>query len=62
MILSRLPQDSKLPWFRVVNSQGKISLTGSNYMRQKQALLADGIQFTSADKISFKIYGWLTQP
>lgn len=61
-ILSRLPQGSKLPWFRVVNSQGKISLTGPDYIRQKQALLADGIRFTPADRINLKIYGWMTQP
>lgn len=61
-ILSRLPQGSKLPWFRVVNSQGKISLTGPDYLRQKQALLADGVLFTRSDKINLKIYGWLTQP
>ncbi|MBK5072283.1 MGMT family protein [Budviciaceae bacterium CWB-B4] len=62
IILSRLPEGSTLPWFRVVNSQGKISLTGPDYIRQKQALLADGVLFTRSDRINFKIYGWLTQP
>ena len=57
-ILQRLPKDSKLPWFRVVNSQGKISLTGPDYIRQKKALLADGVLFTRSDRINFKIYGW----
>ncbi|SFC33706.1 methylated-DNA--protein-cysteine methyltransferase [Pragia fontium] len=62
IVLSRLPAGSKLPWFRVVNAQGKISLTGPDYIRQKQALLADGVLFTPSDRINFKIYGWLTPP
>lgn len=58
-ILQRLPKDSKLPWFRVVNSQGKISLTGPDYIRQKEALLADGVLFTKSGRINLKLYGWL---
>lgn len=58
-ILQRLPKDSKLPWFRVVNSQGKISLTGPDYIRQKNALLADGVLFTKSGRVNFKLYGWL---
>lgn len=58
-ILQQLPKDTKLPWFRVINSQGKISLTGSDYTRQKDALLADGILFTKSGRVNLKLYGWL---
>jgi len=34
-----------LPWHRVINSQGKISLTGIAGEEQKQLLLAEGIEF-----------------
>ena len=40
-ILSRLPKGSKIPWHRVINSQGKIS--NPNPSRQQQRLEADGI-------------------
>jgi len=39
--LGNLPEDSKLPWFRVVNSQGKISLKGRDLERQKKKLEAE---------------------
>ncbi|MFY0642052.1 MAG: MGMT family protein [Bermanella sp.] len=44
-LLKNLPKDSQLPWHRVVNSQGKISLPeGSDgYAEQHQRLLSEGI-------------------
>lgn len=42
-ILSQLPADSRLPWFRVVNARGKISFPESApaYRRQLNKLLAE---------------------
>ena len=40
-ILSRLPKGSKIPWHRVINSQGQIS--NPNPSRQQQRLEADGL-------------------
>lgn len=58
-ILSKLPKDSKLPWFRVVNSQGKISLIGDAFTRQKQQLNAEGITVNDTGKIvNFRHYLW----
>lgn len=34
-----------LPWHRVINSQGKISLTGSGGEEQKQLLVSEGVIF-----------------
>jgi len=56
-ILARLPKDTRLPWFRVVNSQGKISLKGDAFIRQKTLLEQDGIAITEQGKIlKFKQY------
>ena len=56
-ILARLPKDSRLPWFRVVNSQGKISLVGDAFIRQKTLLEKEGIEITEQGKVvKFKQY------
>jgi len=57
--LSNLPKDSKLPWHRVVNSQGKISLSGDRFLKQKQRLEAEGITINEKGKVvNFKHYLW----
>jgi methylated-DNA-protein-cysteine methyltransferase-like protein len=50
-VLSKLPKNTKLPWFRVVNSQGKISLTGDAFFRQKQLLAKELIEVNDSGKI-----------
>ena len=56
-VLARLPKDTTLPWFRVVNSQGKISLKGDAFIRQKTLLEKEGIKVTEEGKIiKFKQY------
>jgi methylated-DNA-protein-cysteine methyltransferase-like protein len=48
-----------VPWQRVVNSQGKISLgRGSGASHQKELLESEGVQFDSRDRIDLKIYRW----
>ena len=57
--LSKLPQETKLPWHRVVNSQGKISLTGEGLLRQQARLNQEGIKLNEQGKvINFKQYLW----
>ena len=56
--LSHLPNDSKLPWFRVINSQGRISLQGQDLDRQRQALMAEGITVSPDGKIALRQYQW----
>lgn len=57
-VLFKLPKGSKLPWHRVVNRFGKISLTEARYIKQKQHLLAEGIAFGPDDRIDLDKYGW----
>ncbi len=58
-ILNIYWEKEKLPWFRVINSQGKISLKpGSGYELQKSLLENEGVKFGDNDRIDFKKYGW----
>jgi len=56
--LGNLPSESKLPWFRVINSQGRISLKGEDLVRQREALIAEGIEVSNDGKISLRKYRW----
>ncbi|MCF7925096.1 MAG: MGMT family protein [Candidatus Izimaplasma sp.] len=44
-ILHGMSESHQLPWHRVINSQGKISLTGEMGNRQRGLLRQEGIQF-----------------
>ncbi|MCL2871919.1 MAG: MGMT family protein [Betaproteobacteria bacterium] len=57
-VLHRLPQGTTLPWHRVINHQGRISLTGSSLLLQKRKLKKEGIVFRQDDSIDLKIFGW----
>jgi len=51
-ILHSSSRKEKLPWHRVVNSKGGISLKKSHgYERQKQLLVDEGIVFDTNDRI-----------
>ncbi|WED25665.1 MGMT family protein [Vibrio sp. DW001] len=56
--LSNLPKGSTLPWFRVINSAGKISLKGDSFARQKEQLEKDGVQVSEMGRVSLKTYKW----
>jgi len=45
----------QVPWQRVVNAKGMISLSGSG---QRQLLEAEGIVFDARGRIDLKRYGW----
>ncbi|MCA9734645.1 MAG: MGMT family protein [Deferribacteres bacterium] len=48
-----------LPWFRVINSKGSISLPhNGKYELQKVLLQEEGIIFDEKDFINLKIFGW----
>ncbi|EGU45697.1 methylated-DNA--protein-cysteine methyltransferase-related protein [Vibrio ichthyoenteri ATCC 700023] len=56
--LSHLPEGSKLPWHRVLNSQGKISLKGNDLQRQQEKLEQEGIEVSESGRVSLKKYQW----
>ncbi|MFS2222476.1 MGMT family protein [Pantoea sp. B65] len=57
-ILRRLPAGSKLPWHRVINRKGEISLTGDDLNRQRNALEEEGIEVSNNGIISLTRYRW----
>ncbi|MTH44751.1 MGMT family protein [Intestinirhabdus alba] len=57
-VLKRLPEGSKLPWHRVVNRYGSISLSGPDLQRQRQALLAEGVVVSGSGQIDLHRYRW----
>lgn len=61
-VLKRLPEGSTLPWHRVVNRHGAISLTGPDLQRQRQALLSEGVQVSGAGQIDLQKYAGCTKP
>jgi len=55
--MANCPQD--VPWQRVINSQGKVSLrpvSGGTY--QRELLEDEGVIFDVHDRVDLKIYGW----
>lgn len=49
-----------LPWHRVVNRNGQISLKmGQGYELQKEMLVEEEIQFDEHDRIDFSKFLWL---
>ena len=57
-VLSRLPQGSTLPWHRVVNRHGAISLQGDGLFRQRDALEAEGVVVSDDGRIDLEAYRW----
>ena len=59
-VLKHMDADSTLPWYRVINSQGKISLSKLNDQGQNiqaQLLMAEGI-LVIGDKVKMKEFQW----
>ncbi|HAO24006.1 MAG: cysteine methyltransferase [Methylophaga sp.] len=57
--LKQLPDDSDLPWHRVINAKGEIAFpVGSDgYQRQRKLLENEGVQFKQ-NKIKLLDYRW----
>jgi methylated-DNA-protein-cysteine methyltransferase-like protein len=54
--MSKCPPD--VPWQRVLNAQGKISLPGKLGDQQRRLLEAEGITFDDRQRIDLTRYGW----
>ncbi len=58
-ILHSSSRKEQLPWHRIVNAKGLISLKpGSGYEIQKALLTEEGVSFNSDDTIDFEQYLW----
>lgn len=58
-ILHSSSRKHDLPWHRVVNREGRISLPrGNGYEHQKELLEEEGIVFDNNDRIDFRSFLW----
>lgn len=58
--MAGLPDDSDVPWQRVINSQGGISPRGDPLSsgRQRELLEAEGVEFGLDGQVNFARFGW----
>jgi len=58
--LSALPPDSNVPWHRVINSRGEISLrtAGGSENLQKRLLKQEGVRFDRDGRIPLDQFRW----
>ena len=59
-VLKHLDQESRIPWHRVINSQGKISVMRINEKGDniQQQLLADEGIYLLNNRINLKVFNW----
>lgn len=58
--MAALPFASDIPWQRVINAKGEISLRmdGFGHLSQRQILEAEGIKFDSKGRVDLAVFGW----
>ena len=56
-VLAALPRGGKLPWHRVVNAAGRVSLPGDAGRRQRRLLREEGVAL-AAGRVDFGRYRW----
>ena len=58
--LRGLPADTRIPWHRVINSQGRISLpeNSASGRTQKKRLAAEGVAMRKNGSIDLRLYAW----
>src|SRR2546430_7392808 len=58
--LSALPDESEVPWWRVLNAAGRISLSGADHgsVVQRALLLREGVKFAPGGAVNLAAFGW----
>ena len=58
--LSALPADTDVPWWRVVNRNGQISIKGDPGVAalQRRLLAREGVRFDAAGRLDWERFGW----
>ena len=58
--LSALPEESDVPWWRVLNAAGRISLSGADHgsVVQRALLLREGVKFAAGGAVNLAVFGW----
>jgi methylated-DNA-protein-cysteine methyltransferase related protein len=55
-----LPEGSNVPWWRVINSKGEVSMRdiGHGPAIQRKLLEREGVRFNKAGRVDWEKYGW----
>lgn len=56
--MAALPSGSDVPWHRVLNARGEISIPGNTGVRQRALLVAEGVTFDARGRVDFARDGW----
>lgn len=56
--LSALPQGSDVPWWRVLNRSGEISLRSMGAHIQRATLAQEGVSFTRGGRVELRRFRW----
>ncbi|MCR9197159.1 MAG: MGMT family protein [Planctomycetaceae bacterium] len=59
-VLRSLPDDSRVPWHRIVNACGKVSDRGESVCEglQRHLLEEEGVEFDEHSRVDLKAYQW----
>lgn len=57
-VLAQLPPDSDVPWQRVVNARGAISLPAAAGRRQRALLEDEGVGFLASGRVDLRRHAW----
>lgn len=56
--LHALPPGSKVPWQRVLNARGELSLGDESGARQRTLLAGEGVEFDERGRVDLKRFQW----
>ena len=58
--LNALPENHDVPWHRVINAKGRISLRSESGYEdlQRRLLEAEGVSFDASERVSLSKFGW----
>ena len=56
-VLGHLPPGVEVPWHRVINASGKISLPDRAGLEQRARLEAEGVEFRASGRIDLRRFG-----
>src|SRR5919199_1346288 len=51
-----------VPWQRVINSRGEISIKGATGARQRELLEEEGVEFDAEGRVDLARFGWQPDP
>jgi len=62
--LAALPDGTDVPWWRVINGNGEISIREMDHLpaRQRALLKAEGVRFDRKGRVDWERYGWTPEP